>query len=80
MLGVVEKWERNACRRMIKGTAVRNEITDIMRWGWNSFIRALLQVIGRTLGFKVSKMDNHWRIRLLLITVLSSFLWLLCGE
>lgn len=63
MLGVVEERERNPCSRMIKGTAVRNEVTDIMRWGWNSLIRVLLQVIGRTLGFKLSKMDNHRRIR-----------------
>lgn len=33
MLGVVEERERKPCSRMIKGTAVRNEVTDIMGCG-----------------------------------------------
>ena len=47
---------------MIKRSAVRNEVTEVMGWGWNSFLRVLLQVIGRTFGFNLSEMDNHWRI------------------
>lgn len=85
VLDVFEAQERNPCSwsRMIKGTAIRNKVTDVMGWGWNSFLSVLLDAIGRTLGFKLSKVDNHWTImsRWFLITnVLSGFLWLLCRE
>lgn len=64
MLGAFDEQERKLCSwsRMINRSEVRNKVTRVMGWGWTSFLRVLLKAIGRTLGFQLTKMDNHWGI------------------
>lgn len=47
---------------MNKGTSIRNKLTEDKEWRWNSFLSVLLQATGRIWGFRMRKMDSHWRM------------------